>query len=80
MVLNLIRNVLLYVYFAIIVAVWSRPNFGCKVKIASGLRHHWQYRLEKSLVVLTALQPSCGVHCFAKWGGKSVASSCFTTP
>lgn len=78
MILNLIRNFLLYMY-AIIVAVWSRPNFGCKVKIASGLRYHCRYCLKKSLMVLTALQPYCEAHCFTKWGSQSLALSYFIT-
>lgn len=80
MILNLIRNFLFYICFAIIVAVWSRPNFGCKVKITSGLasaRYHCTYCLKKSLMVLTALQPYCGAHCFEKWRGKCLASSYF---
>lgn len=79
MILKLIRNFLLYMYFAIIVVVWSKPNFRCKVKIASGLRYHCRYCLKRFLVVLTALQPYFGRHCFATWGGKSLASSYFIT-
>lgn len=79
MILNLIRNFLLYLYFASIVAVWFRSNFGCKVEIASGLRYHCTYCLKKSPTVLMALYPYCGAHCFAKCGGKSLASSYFIT-
>lgn len=79
MFLNLIRNFLLYMYFAIIVAVWSRPKFGCKVKIASGLRYQCRYCQKKSLMVPTALQPYYGTHCFVKWGGQSLSLSYFIT-
>lgn len=66
-ILNMITNFLLYTYFCIIIAVWSRLKFRCKAKIASGLRCHCRYCLKEALVVLTALEPHFGEHHFAKW-------------
>ena len=65
-ILNLMRNFLLYTYFYIIVAMWSRLKFRCKAKIASGLRCCCGHCLKEALAVLTALQPCFAAHRFAK--------------
>lgn len=78
-ILNLIRNFLLYTYFCVIVPVWSRLKFRCKAKIASGLRCHCRHGLKEAPLVLGCLAAMLWSPQFCKVGKSWASSSSITT-